>query len=392
MGFEAWAVLGIIFFCFVLLVFTKISPDVIFLGGLTVIIVGQIAEPAEALSGFSNQGMLTVAALYIVAAGMKETGAIQFVVNRLLGRPSSQFQAQLRLVGPVMTMSAFLNNTPIVASFIPAIQDWAKKYRLPVSRLMIPLSYAAILGGTCTLIGTSTNLIVDGLLFATAGESMNIFEPAYVGIPIAIVGTIYLLFFGRKLLPDRKSGFRSFENTREYTIEMMVDVGPSVTLSGKSIEEAGLRHLPGLFLVEIVRDGRIIPAVSPEERLMKNDRLIFTGKVESIVDLQKIAGLSPATDQVFKLDAPRRERVLAEAVVSQSNPLNGSTIRGGQFRNRYNAVILAVSRRGERINEKIGDIRLQTGDVLLLEAPTNFVETYRLSNDFYLVSTLSENN
>ncbi|MEX0894660.1 MAG: SLC13 family permease [Balneolaceae bacterium] len=392
MGFEAWAVLVIIFLCFALLAFTKISPDVIFLVGLSVIIVGRIVEPAEALTGFSNQGMLTIAALYIVAAGMKETGAIQFVVNRLLGKPGSQFQAQLRLVGPVMTMSAFLNNTPIVASFIPAIQDWAKKYDLPVSRLMIPLSYAAILGGTCTLIGTSTNLIVDGLLFATAGESLNIFEPAYVGIPIAIAGTLYLLFFGRTLLPERKSGFRSFENTREYTIEMMVDVDNSVSLSGKSIEEAGLRHLPGLFLVEIVRDGRIIPAVSPEERLMMDDRLIFTGKVESIVDLQKIAGLSPATDQVFKLDAPRRERVLAEAVVSQSNPLNGSTIREGQFRNRYNAVILAVSRRGERINEKIGDIRLQTGDVLLLEAPANFVEKYRLSNDFYLVSTLSENN
>lgn len=392
MGFEAWAIVGIILVCFLLLFFTKISPDMVFLGALTTIIVGRVIDPAEALVGFSNQGMLTVAALYIVAAGLKETGAIQFVVNRLLGRPTSVAVAQARIVGPVMGLSAFLNNTPIVAAFIPALQEWAKKFDIPLSKLMLPLSYAAILGGTCTLIGTSTNLIVDGLLISSMGESLNIFTPAWVGVPIAVAGTAYLLLFGRKLLPDRISGFRNFENTREYTIEMIVDAGSTNVLAGKTIEEAGLRHLPGLYLVEIVREDRIKPAVSPDERLLKGDRLIFTGKVESIVDLQQIAGLSPATDQVFKLDAPRRERVLAEAVVSQSNPLNGSTIRAGKFRIRYNAVVLAVSRRGERINEKVGDIRLQTGDVLLLEAPVDFVDKYRLSNDFYLVSTLSDNH
>ncbi|MEX2600455.1 MAG: SLC13 family permease [Balneolaceae bacterium] len=391
MGIEAWAIVGIILVCFLLLIFTKISPDMVFLGALTTIVVGQVIEPSEALVGFSNQGMLTIAALYIVAAGMKETGAIQFVVNRLLGRPTSVAVAQARIVTPVMGLSAFLNNTPIVAAFIPALQDWSKKFDISLSKLMLPLSYAAILGGTCTLIGTSTNLIVDGLLISSMGESLNIFTPAWVGVPIAVAGTAYLLLFGRNL-PDRVSGFRNFENTREYTIEMIVDAGPSTLLAGKTIEEAGLRHLPGLYLVEIVREDRIKPAVSPDERLLKGDRLIFTGKVESIVDLQKISGLSPATDQVFKLDAPRRERVLAEAVVSQSNPLNGSTIRAGKFRIRYNAVILAVSRKGRRIDEKVGDIRLQTGDVLLLEAPADFVDKYRLSNDFYLVSTLSDNH
>ncbi|MEX2639121.1 MAG: SLC13 family permease [Balneolales bacterium] len=389
MEFEAWAVLGVIFLCFGVLFSTRVPPDLVFIGGLTVLITGNIVQPSEALVGFSNQGMLTVAALYVVAAGLKETGAIQLIITHLLRQPKNLFSAQSRLITPVMAMSAFLNNTPIVASFIPALQDWAKKNNITISKLMIPLSYAAILGGTCTLIGTSTNLLVHGLLIEDQGRTLNIFEPAIVGIPIAIAGSIYLLTIGRKLLPERTSGFKNFENTREYTIEMVVNSENSIV--GKSVDEAGLRHLQGLYLVEIIRNGQIIAAVTSDELIHNHDRLIFTGLVDSIVELRQIPGLIPATSQVFKLDAPMRERVMAEAVVSQSNPLNGMTIKEGGFRNRYNAVILAVSRRGERVNENIGDIRLQTGDMLLMEAPPNFVRKFKFSNDFFLVTKLSEN-
>lgn len=389
MELAAWAVLVIIIGCFVVLLSTRIPPDLVFIAGLTVLIIGNVITPSEALVGFSNQGMLTVAALYVVAAGLKETGAIQFIVTNLLGQPKNLLTAQTRIIAPVMTMSAFLNNTPIVASFIPALQDWAGKYGINVSKLMIPLSYAAILGGTCTLIGTSTNLLVHGLLISETGRTLNIFEPALVGIPIALAGCLYLLTVGRHLLPDRESGLKSFENTREYTIEMVVASKNSIT--GKSIQEAGLRHLQGLYLVEIIRGDRIIAAVSPHEVLQHNDRLIFTGMVDSIVELQQVSGLIPAADQVFKLNAPRRERVLAEAVVSPSHPLNGVTIKEGNFRNRYNAVVLAISRNGTRLEEKIGDIRLQTGDFLLMEAPPNFVRKFKFSNDFFLVTTLSRN-
>jgi di/tricarboxylate transporter len=161
-------------------------------------------------------------------------------------------------------------------------------------------------------------------------------------------------------------------------------------LIGSTIEDAGLRHLPGLFLVEIVRDGTILAAVEPDEILQENDRLIFTGMVESIVDLHHIQGLEPATDQVFKLNSPRRDRHLVEAVVSPSNSLNGKSVKEGEFRNKFGAVILAVSRRGERIRKKVGDIILQTGDILLLETPRNFAERYKSSNDFLLVSTLDQ--
>ncbi len=390
MTLAGWIVIAVILGCLLLLVFTTISPDVVFLGGLTMIIVLQVVPATEALVGFSNQGMLTVAALYVVAAGLKETGAIHFLVDKIIGRSKSIRRAQIRVMGPVMATSAFINNTPVVASFIPALEEWARKNRIPASKLLIPLSYAAILGGTCTLIGTSTNLIVNGLLMAEGYESLAFFEQAWVGVPCAAAGFIYLTLFGRKLLPIRGSGFDTFKDPKEYTIEMIVT--PDGPLVGKSIEEAGLRNLPGLFLVEVNRNEQIIVAVQPEEPLEANDRLIFAGVVSSIIDLQQIRGISPATDQVFELESKKRERLLIEAVVSQTNPIHGKTIREGKFRNIYEAVVLAVSRNGERIKEKVGDIKLKEGDTLLLEANPNFVTQYRNSRDFYLISGIANSN
>ncbi len=388
MTLAGWAVIAVILLCLVLLIGTRISADIVFLGGLTLLIVTQIVSPTEALVGFSNQGMLTVAAFYVVAAGLKETGAIQFVVDNIIGYSRSIRGAQVRIMAPVMVVSAFLNNTPVVASFIPAIEDWARKNRIAASKLLIPLSYAAILGGTCTLIGTSTNLIVNGLLIQEAStDAIGIFEPGLIGVPCAIAGFLYLTFFANKLLPTRGSGFDTFKDPREYTIELIVNEDSS--LPGKTVEEAGLRNLPGLFLAEIYRKDHIIAAVDPEQELQANDRLIFTGIVDSIVDLQQMKGLSPATDQIFKLNSERRERLLIEAVVSPTHPVNGKTIKKGRFRNIYDAVVLAVSRNGERVKEKVGDIRLKTGDTLLLEAHPNFLEQYKNSSDYYLTSGIT---
>ena len=391
MTLAGWTVIAVILGCVALLIGSRLAADVVFLGGLTVLIVTQVVSPAEALTGFSNQGMLTVAALYVVAAGLKETGAIQYVVESIIGRASSVRRAQIRIMAPVMAVSAFLNNTPVVASFIPALEDWSRKNRMAASKLLIPLSFAAILGGTCTLIGTSTNLIVNGLLIEEAStQTIGLFEPALIGIPCAIVGFLYLVIFGDRLLPERGSGYDTFKDPREYTIEMIVQ--EDSPLPGKTIEEAGLRHLPELFLAEIYRDGHVMVAVDPHEELRAEDRLIFTGIVDSIVDLQQIKGLSPATDQIFKLNSSRRERLLIEAVVSPSHPVTGKTIKEGGFRNLYDAVVLAVSRNGERVQEKIGDIRLKTGDTLLLEAHPNFLEQYRNSSDYYLISGISDSS
>lgn len=384
---SGFIIIFLLFVSIFLMALKNYPADFVFAGMLIIIIIAGIVTPAQALVGFSNEGMLTVGALYIVATGLKETGGVQLIIQKLLNKPKGIRSIQARIITPIMGMSAFLNNTPIVASFIPALQEWSRKYRVPVSKLLIPLSYAAILGGTCTLIGTSTNLIINGLLISEKDVYLNLFDPAYVGIPIAVAGFVYLITFGRKLLPDITSAYSSFANTREYTIEMILK--PGSTIENATVEEAGLRHLPGLFLVEIIRDGAIMAAAEPDEVLLGGDRLIFTGLVDSIVDLQSMQGLEPATDQVFKLDTPRRDRHLIEAVVSQTNPLNGKSIKDGEFRNRFGAVVVAVSRKGERIEKKVGDIVLKTGDILLMEAPRDFIQRYKYSSDFLLVSTLS---
>ncbi|HHH39697.1 MAG TPA: SLC13 family permease, partial [Sedimenticola sp.] len=297
--------------------------------------------------------------------------------------------AQLRLMAPVALISAFLNNTPVVAMFIPAVVDWVRRYRLSLSRLMIPLSYASIAGGTCTLIGSSTNLVVNSLLVDRAGmPALAMFDLAWIGVPIVVLVFLFILAASHWLLPERVPAISRFDDPREYTVEMLVETGSA--LAGKRIEEAGLRQLPGMFLMEIERRGRVMPAVSPRERLQEGDRLVFVGVVESVVDLQRIRGLRPASDQLFKLASPREDRVLVEAVVSDSCPLVGLSVRDGHFRNVYNAVIIAVARNGERLHQKIGDIVLRPGDTLLLESHRSFAEQQHNSRDFFLVSRIED--
>lgn len=371
---------------FVALFRTRVAPDLLFVGAVTTLLLTGVINAREAFSGLSNEGVLTVAVLYVVAAAIKETGGVQWIVQNMLGKPGSVLLAQLRLMLPVTAFSAFLNNTPVVAMLIPAVSEWANRHRLPVSKLFIPLSFAAILGGTCTLIGTSTNLVVNGMLINATGEGLKLFALAPIGVPIAIAGLITIVLASRYLLPDREGLVKQLENVREYAIEMIVEpLGP---LKGKTIEQAGLRHLPGCYLVEIERDGELITGVAPTQRLEADDRLVFIGRVDSVVDLQKVRGLIPATDQVFKLNGQRSQRTLIEAVVSDTSPMNGKTIKEGQFRTRYDAVVLAVARRGERIEGKLGPIRLRAGDTLLLEAGDSFISTQRHSRDFFLTRNI----
>ena len=386
---QGWTTIAITAAVFLLNALTNLSAEVVFLGGTAVLFVSGILTEQDALAGFSNPGMVTVAVLYIVVTGLTQTGGMNWVSQKVLGLPKGQNAALLRMMPPVMGMSAFLNNTPVVAMFIPVITDWSRKLRISPSKLMIPLSYAAIFGGICTLIGTSTNLVVNGLLIAATDlPGLKLFDLAVVGLPCAITGMIYLYTTHHWTLPSRKPVISDADDVRQYTVEMMVP--PNSPLSGKSIEQAGLRHLPGLYVVEIIRHQSIIPAVSPKEILQDSDRLVFIGMIDSIVDLHRLRGLQPATDEVFKLDTPRDKRCLIEAVVSNTCPMLGKTIREGKFRTQYNAVVLAVARNGERLTGKIGNIRLQPGDTLLLEANADFLSQQRISNDFYLVNGIPD--
>jgi di/tricarboxylate transporter len=396
MGWEAWYTVGVLVLTFILLAWVNTSPAAIMWAGVALLFAVGILPVDKALAGLSNEGMVTVAVLYIVGAGISETGAIDFLAQRLLGKPRSTTVAIARLMIPTAAISAFINNTPLVAMLIPIVGDWAKKNRVAPSKVMLPLSIAAILGGCCSLIGTSTNLVLSGLYDKAlqagkiSGGPLQMFDVSWVGIPAALAGIAFVILTSRWLLPDRRPALSHLADPRQYTVEMLVDAASP--LAGKTIEEAGLRHLPGVYLAEIDRDGMVLPAVSPDERLRGNDRLVFVGVVDSVVDLQRTRGLKPATDQVFKLEGQRTQRCLIEAVVSNTCSLVNKTIRDARFRSNYNAVVLAVARNGERLPGKIGDIEVRTGDTLLLEAHPSFVEQNRNSRDFFLVSELQNSN
>ncbi|OAB63576.1 potassium transporter TrkA [Leptolyngbya valderiana BDU 20041] len=399
MGIEAVIVLGIVAAVLLALMFTRIAADAIMVSALTALLVVPVPtdtgiklgvlDPGQAIGGFASTGLATVAVLFVVVTGLRETGGIDWISARVLGRPQSMRTGMVRMTLPVAGMSAFLNNTPVVALMIPAVSDWCKRTGLSPSKFMLPLSYAAILGGTCSLIGTSTNLVVAGMVMdQTDLEPLGMFDITWVGLPCVVVGLAFLLLLGPRLLPNRGSPASVMADPREYTLEMIVPEGS--TLAGKTVEAAGLRNLPGCFLVEVEREGGVMAAMGPHTVLRAGDRLVFAGVVEAIKDLQALRGLTPATDQVFKLDSPRFRRRLFEAVVSRTSPAAGQTIRAGRFRNTYDAVVIAVAREGERLKGKLGDIELKPGDTLLLEADPGFADRHRNSRDFLLVSALED--
>lgn len=372
----------------------RVAIEFAMLAGLVLQIVLGAVAPTAALAGFAHPAVIAIAALFVVAAALRETGATRAVAPALLGHPKSVFAAQFRLMAPVALLSAFINNTPVVAMYLPLVRDWARRIRVSPSQLLMPLSFASILGGQLTLIGSASNLIVMGLYLeylraadlAPLSATLRFWGPALLGLPAACCGIAYLLAVVPKLLPDRIGVRSDPRRKRSYTVQM--DVLPGSEVAGATIESAGLRHLPGLYLFEIERAGTVLPAPGPETQLAVGDRLGFTGVLDSVVDLQKFRGLAPTERQENGPSAALAERELAEAVIAASSPLVGRTVRAARFRTLYNAAIVAVHRNGEAIRAKIGDIRLRAGDALLLEAPQGFVDLHGNSSDFYLMSSV----
>ncbi|EHA15497.1 SLC13 family permease [Halomonas sp. HAL1] len=388
MSLDAWIAVGVVLTIFPLMAFSRLGPDIILLGAVIVLMTLGVIDPQQALGGFSNSGLFTVAFMYVLVASIRETGGIDLIIRYVLGRPHKESGALVRLLLPVAALSAFVNNTPVVATYIPAVMSWSRRLRLSPQRLLMPLSFASILGGTITLFGTSTNLVVHGLLLERYPElGMGLLDLAWVGIPVAVVGLVYLIVLGPRLLPSREGVDNAFANPREFTIEMEVD--PAGVLVDRSVEEAGLRHLQELFLVEIERAGNVVSVVGPGEQLKGGDRLVFAGTSDAAVELQQIRGLIPSRDETSSLEKEFKERRLVEAVVSNQCQFIGQRIRDGHFRTLYGAAVLAICRGGERVKGNLGQVQLQPADVLLLEARPPFIERHRQSRDFLLISELN---
>jgi di/tricarboxylate transporter len=387
MEWQGWLTLAVVLLTLYAMVKELAAPDLILMAGLFTLATFRVLTPRETFEGFANPALATVGALFIVSAALRETGALEATVGRLMDRTRSERGGLARICPPVAALSAFLNNAPIVAMMTPTVIDWARRRGLSPSRFLIPLSYSSILGSTTTVIGTSTTLTIAGLMSESGLEEMGFFELAPVGIPVAIAGLAFLQFVAPKLLPTRHEPSEDFgDRRREYTASMIVE--EQCPLIDQTVEEAGLRHLPGLFLVEIGRAGHIITPVGPDRLIRSGDRLVFAGVVSTIVDLQRIRGLVPATDD--EGPAPTRpEHRLVEAVISASSPLINQSIRDASFRTFYDAAVIAVHRNGERVAGKIGEIVLEAGDTLLLQGAPGFLRAHRNSPDFYLVSEIA---
>jgi len=387
MDWQGWLSLGLTLGVLGLLVMTRLAPHMVLMAALTILSVTGILTPSETLGGFSNSGLVTVAAMFAVAAGLHASGGIDLLVNRLLGKPKTTQGAIVRLLMPVIPLSAFLNNTPVVATMIPAISAWSRKTGISPSRLLIPLSYASMIGGTLTLIGTSTNLVVAGQYETLTGRSdLGIFSITLVGLAVTVTGSLFLMLVMPRLLPDRSTR-QPFANMREFTVEVAVD--PNGPLVGLTVEEAGLRNLERLYLVEIIRGKTVVTAAPSEETLLGGDRLVFAGETDAITDLLRIHGLSASMGDGTPLMEERAERRLVEVVVSQSCAAVGETVRSSRFHQRYGAIVLALARNGERIEGNLGNIIIQPGDTMLLEARPAFVTRQRYNKDFLVVNDLN---
>ena len=344
---HAWITIVTVLGMFSVLMFTKLRSDLVFLGAIGILFVTGVLDAKEAFSGFSSTSVVAIGVLFVVVAGLTHTGVLQWVVRHLLGQPDSYSKAVTRLMVPVAVLSSFLSNTTVVALFVNIVKMWAKKLGVSPSKLLIPLSYASGMGGVCTLIGTPPNLIISGLYEDETGRAMNVLATTLPGLFCLAVGILSVIAM-RRLLPDRKAPETAFESTGEYTLEMLVPSdNPNIA---KSIGKLGLNNVRGGSLVELRHfdDEKIMSPVPDDEPLMGGDRLVYAGQIDELLEL---------------------------------SALIGTTMKENQFEHKHNLTLVAVSRRGKRINSSPRDVILEAGDTLLLQMGSNKEQTDEFSKD-----------
>ena len=377
LGLDAWLTLGLVITMFSLMMFTKIPAEFVFLGGMGFLYVTGILDVKEAMAGFSSTSVITVGVLFVVIAGLVHSGVIHWMVKRLLGAPSSYSAAIVRLMVPVAVMSSVLSNTTVVALFIKVVKMWSKKLGIVPSKLLIPLSYASCLGGICTLIGTPPNLIISGMLMNDTGVELNIFTTTIPGLFCLAIGVVSIIAL-KKLLPERQSPDQAFEATGAYTAELLV---PSDCRHvGQTVAEAGLLNVSGGRLIEIVRfDREVISPVQADEFIMGGDRLVYSGQIDSILDLRKTHGLTTAAQHVFTIGKDEKKRELYTAHVMRGSSLIGTSMETSDFEETHNTVLVAVVREGERFNCNPRGVQIERGDMLLFECQPGKGKAFRKS-------------
>lgn len=386
---EAWITLAVVLVVIASLVREVAPASGILIGGVVALVLTGVLEPAQAFGGFANPATITIATLFVVARAVRGSGLLNSVIPRQLDAARSEAGALARLVTPVAAVSGFVNNTPVVATLAPLIRDWADDRGRSPSRYLMPLSFAAILGGMTTTIGTSTTLVVSGLVEQRLGAGFGLFEVTAVGLPVAVVGVALLILLAPRLVPDRVGPTQQVAaHAREYTFRMRVEPGGQT--DGQTVEEAGLRNLAGVFLARLDRPGRAPEPARPDEVLRGGDVLTFVGRVEQVRDLQSLPGLTSTEEEHVDLLGGVDGHRFYEVVVGAESPLAGRSLKEAGFRGRYGGAVMAIHRAGRRVDRKLGEVRLQVGDALLLLADPQFSRRWGDTHDFLLTAELGD--
>jgi len=380
LGFSiyAWITILTVLSIFFVMARTRIPAEVAFLGALTILLVTGVVTEEEGMAGFGSEPVVVHAAFFVIIAGLMQTGVLYWLTKNVLGAPKNYKNALLRLMLPTCVMAALLNSVNVVALFIDAVKIWSRKLNIAPSKLLLPLSYAATLGGMCTLLGNSSNLVVAGLYLHKTGQSLNVFEPLLPGLVLTIVGVMMVMLLQR-YIPQRESAEQSFETTSDYTVELLVPTdNPAV---GNSVEEAGLYNVKGGSLVEIVRfDREIIMPVPKDEWIIGGDRLIYAGQINEILELKRTHGLAAADHHVWSINDIDTKRRMRTAYVTFGSDLIGRSMTQCDFEQKNNVALIAVARQGRRVEGQPREIHLQAGDTLLLECPPKNDEQLERNN------------
>jgi len=391
LSFDLILVFIVLLFILISLYREILGPAFTFMVGVITLGIFGVLTPAEILKGFANEQVAVVILLLVIGNLLRKTGAVEIIFDRYFKSAKSYRGFLSRMILLLSGFSSFLNNTPLVAVMMPYVHNWCKRNNFTPSKFMIPLSYAAILGGCATLIGTSTNLIVGGLVaeqtIAPDLKPLNIFDFSAVGFTMVFIGYLYMMFIGNRLLPSRPDVITQFSTGgREYLLEARIP--EKSELVGKTVEESGFNSFPGIDLVEIWRRGYKITDFGPELLMDRGDILIFAGDNETIADMIKEQrGLSLPEVGVF---AKKKRSEIVEVVVSQNSTLINKTVRGSDFRNKYDAAVISIHRNGELIKGRVGEVEQKAGDVLLLFTGADFVQRTAATTDFYFISKVRE--
>ena len=382
---EGIMVLAILVGTVILFVTEKYPLDLVAMIGLGMLLLLGLVTPQEGLSGFSNPATVTVAAMFILSAGLQKTGATAAVGRLMVRFGRDHYTALIVIMGTVTVMSAFVNNTAAVAVFIPLVTIVANRRRIAASKLLIPLSYASQFGGVCTLIGTSTNLLVSSISEQAGYGSFSMFEFSRMGLILFAAGVAFFLAFGRWLLPDRQMReVSAMYHLGEYVTEMRVRQGSP--LVGRSVLETRLGEDHDVTVLRVLEVGEA--GWAPLRQVLQPDHVLLVhGSIPNLMRLRGSMGLEMNVDFKLRDETLQTEDLrLVQALVAPGSPLIGHTLKESDFRNRYQALVLAMQRRGETINDKLSSIILSMGDVLLVQAHEEEITTLRRSNDFIVLN------